>query len=360
MATTWSVTPSAGVTNTNDGNFTFPSNTGTSSIEYTITAVDDDGCSATKKITVNEGSECRSTVNNATCRKFNFIVESARIYLTVDADTLGTIYYSYGNDNGSFKGNIGFIFNGSSKSENYISLPLTFGSYLGLSLTSSSSNEGYNPLDNFEEMREMTNYYEYYQYWDLPFDCLLFGRNSIGAQTWFSDENGREVYPWIEYCAEIDPSDYVTIGTNSSLCQIDPTGDIYDIYSSKGMIPLKDLGTFNYEFDWGAFMILKEYGNGPSFNLCDSRLTFKTYSELERDFALEAYDQKGNNYIYALPTKGLGFYEGVGFTLPIFVLATPGGNNLSAASGVNYNSFKTHSEVSWYEYNIDVFNSVTF
>lgn len=61
MANNWEITPSEGVTNNGNGEFTLPKNTGTTDIKYTVTVNDENGCSATTSVTVPSGSECQNT-----------------------------------------------------------------------------------------------------------------------------------------------------------------------------------------------------------------------------------------------------------------------------------------------------------
>lgn len=57
---TWSITPTDATINSS-GVATFPENTGTTSKNYTITYVDDNGCSVSTTYTVPSGSECQTS-----------------------------------------------------------------------------------------------------------------------------------------------------------------------------------------------------------------------------------------------------------------------------------------------------------
>lgn len=52
MAESWTITPSEGVTNNNNGTFVFPKNTGCTDIVYTIDYTDASGCTGTTTYTI--------------------------------------------------------------------------------------------------------------------------------------------------------------------------------------------------------------------------------------------------------------------------------------------------------------------
>lgn len=56
---TWSISPNDGGASITNGVATFPKNTGTTNIEYTITYIDDNGCSGETKYTIPSGSTCQ-------------------------------------------------------------------------------------------------------------------------------------------------------------------------------------------------------------------------------------------------------------------------------------------------------------
>lgn len=64
---TWEVTPSEGVVNNNNGTFTFPENSGSTDIVYTINYKDDDGCHASTLYTISAGTECQPTPVECKC-----------------------------------------------------------------------------------------------------------------------------------------------------------------------------------------------------------------------------------------------------------------------------------------------------
>lgn len=83
----WKVTPDTGVSGS-DGTYSFPKNTGTSNIEYTIDVEDDNGCTATTSVTVLTGSTC---LNSLECT-----IENIKFSVNVLTGTLnlsGTLYY---------------------------------------------------------------------------------------------------------------------------------------------------------------------------------------------------------------------------------------------------------------------------
>lgn len=57
----WTVSPSNGVTNNNNGIFTFPKNSGTSKVTYTITYKDVNGCKGNTTYTLMPGPSCQPT-----------------------------------------------------------------------------------------------------------------------------------------------------------------------------------------------------------------------------------------------------------------------------------------------------------